>query len=59
MDTILTSWIGFFEQEATCELLMEEGFESYTDVLAMKEKDARNLADSYVRHTIADGCNIF
>lgn len=59
MDTILTSWIGFFEQEATRELLMEEGFESYTDVLALKEKDARNLADSYVRRTIAHGRDIF
>lgn len=57
MDTIL-AWIGF-EQEATRALLMEEGFESFSDVLAMKEKDVRDLADSYGRRTIADGRAIF
>ena len=57
MDTILT-WIGF-EQEAPCNRLQEEGFESFTDVLAMKEKDVRDLAESYGRHTVADGRAIF
>ena len=57
MDTILT-WIGF-EQEATRELLLEEGFESFVDVLAMREKDVRDLADSYGRRTVADGRAIF
>jgi hypothetical protein len=36
MDTILT-WIGF-EQEATRIRLLEEGFESFPDALAMKER---------------------
>ena len=57
MDTILT-WIGF-EQDATRERLLEEGFESFADVLAMKEKDVRDLADSYGRRTVADGRAIF
>lgn len=57
MDTNLT-WIGF-EQEATRQLLLEEGFESFADVLAMKEKDVRDLADSYGRRTVADGRSIF
>jgi hypothetical protein len=34
MDTILT-WIEF-EQDATCIRLLEESFESFADVLAMK-----------------------
>jgi hypothetical protein len=57
MDTILT-WIGF-EQDATRERLLEEGFEPFADVLAMKEKDVRDLADSYGRRTVADGRAIF
>jgi hypothetical protein len=42
MDTILT-WIGF-DQEATRIRLREEGFDSFEDVLIMKEKDVRDLA---------------
>ena len=58
MDTILT-WIGF-KQEATDQLLLEEGFESIADVLALKEKDVRDLADSYGRRTVTDaGRSIF
>jgi len=57
MDTIL-SWIGF-EQDDTRERLLQEGFESFADVLAMREKDVRDLADSYGRRTIADGRAIF
>ena len=57
MDTIL-SWIGF-EQDATRECLLEEGFESFANVLAMKEKDVRDLADSYGRRTVADGRAMF
>jgi hypothetical protein len=53
METILT-WIGF-EQNDTRERLLEEGFESFADVLAMREKDVHDLADSYGRRTIADG----
>ena len=57
MDTILT-WIGF-DQEETRERLQAEGFESFDDILAMKEKDVRDLAESYSRRTIADGRTIF
>ena len=57
MDTILT-WIGF-EQEGTRARLVDEGFESFADVLVMKEKDVRELADSYGRRTIGDGRAIF
>jgi hypothetical protein len=53
MDTIL-SWIGF-EQEATRERIREEGFASFADLMPMKEKDIRDLAESYGRRTIADG----
>ncbi len=57
MDTIL-EWIGF-DQEATRNRLQAEGFESFEDVLAMKEKDVRDLAESYGRRTLADGRAIF
>ena len=57
MDIILT-WIGF-DQEATRNRLQAEGFESFSDVLAMKEKDVRDLAESYGRRTVADGRAIF
>ena len=57
MDTILT-WIGF-DQEATRVRLREEGFDSFEDVLIMKEKDVRDLAESYGRRTVADGRTIF
>ena len=51
MDTILG-----FEQDATRVRLMDEGFESFADVLAMKEKDVRELLDSsYGQRTICDG----
>ena len=57
MDTILTS-IGF-EQERTRARLADEGFQSFADVLAMKEKDVHKLADSYGQRTIGDGRAIF
>jgi hypothetical protein len=56
-DTIL-SWIGF-DQEATRNRLQAEGFESFADILAMKEKDVRDLAESYGRRTVANGRTIF
>jgi hypothetical protein len=49
METILT-WIGF-EQEATRVRLVDEGFESFADILAMKEKDVRELAGGLLRST--------
>ena len=58
MDTIL-SWIGF-DQEATCERIRaEQGFRSFSDLMPMKEKDVRDLAESYGRRTIEDGRVIF
>jgi hypothetical protein len=52
------TWIGF-DQEATRIRLREEGFESFTDILTLKEKDVCDLAELYSRHTIADGRAIF
>ena len=57
MDTIL-EWIGF-EQDATRARIREEGFETFADLATMKEKDIRDLAESYSRRTLADGRAIF
>jgi hypothetical protein len=57
MDTVLT-WIGF-DQENTRNRIREEGFESFDDLATMKEKDIRDLAESYGRRTIVDGRAIF
>jgi hypothetical protein len=58
MDTILGCWIGF-DQVATRDRIREEGFETFADLATMKEKDIRDLAESYSRRTIADGRSIF
>lgn len=52
MDMIL-EWIGF-NQEATRACIREEGFETFADLATMKEKDIRDLAESYSRCTVAD-----
>jgi hypothetical protein len=57
MDTVL-EWIGF-NIEATRERIRAEGFEGFDDLVAMKEKDIRDLSESYGRRTIADGRAIF
>ena len=57
LDTVLT-WIGF-DQENTRNRIREEGFESFDDLVTMKEKDIRDLAESYGRRTIVDGRAIF
>jgi hypothetical protein len=57
MDTIL-GWIGF-DQAATRDRIREEGFEMFADLATMKEKDIRDLAESYSRRTVADGRAIF
>jgi len=57
MNTALL-WIGF-DQEATRERLRAEGFDTFIDLNGMKEKDIRDLADSYTRRTVADGRAIF
>ena len=57
MDMIL-NWIGF-DQEATRERIRAEGLASFDDLKPMKEKDIRDLAESYGRRTVADGRVIF
>ena len=57
MDTAL-QWVGF-DIDATRERLKNEGFESFDDLKSMKEKDIRDLAESYGRRTVADGRFIF
>jgi hypothetical protein len=39
--------------------LRAEGFETFDDLKSMKEKDIRDLADSYTRRIVADGRYIF
>jgi hypothetical protein len=51
-------WIGF-GIAATRERIQIEGFESFEDLNSMKEKDIRDLAESYGRRTIGDGRFIF
>jgi hypothetical protein len=57
MDTTLT-WIGI-DNEATRNRIQVEGFGSFDDLASMKEKDIRDLAESYGRWTASDGCFIF
>ena len=51
-------WIGF-DNPATRIRLRTEGFEAFEDLESMKEKDIRDLAESYGRRTVADGRFIF
>ena len=53
MATVLT-WIGF-DQVNTRNCIREDGFKTFEDFATMKEKDVRNLAESYGRCTIVDG----
>jgi hypothetical protein len=57
MDLAL-SWAGF-TTAATRNKLREEGFDNFADLKAMKEKDVRDLAESYGRRTVNDGRFIF
>ena len=57
MDMIL-AWTGF-DQVATRTRIRDEGFDTFADVATMKEKDIRDLAESYSRRTAADGRAIF
>jgi len=57
MDLAL-QWIGF-DNEATRERLRIEGFDSFSELQSMREKDIRDLAESYGRRTVADGRFIF
>ena len=57
MDTAL-QWIGF-DVAVTRDRLRAEGFDSFDDLKSMKEKDIRDLAESYGRRTVGDGRFIF
>jgi hypothetical protein len=57
MDTVLT-WIGFDDVDTRNRIRLE-GFNEYSDLLTMNEKDIRDLAESYSRRTVADGRFIF
>ena len=48
-----------FDNAHVRERLRNEGFETFDDLKSMKEKDIRNLADSYTRRTVGDGRFIF
>ena len=51
-------WIGF-ENAATRDRLRDEGFSEFEDLKSLKEKDIRDLAESYGRRTQGDGRFIF
>ena len=58
MDVIL-EWIGF-GQYATRDHIREEGFKTFDDLVTnMKEKNIRDLTESYSSCTVADGRVIF
>ena len=57
MDLAL-EWIGF-AIAGTRERIRVEGFGSFDDLNSMKEKDIRDLAESYGRRTVGDGRFIF
>jgi hypothetical protein len=57
MDMIL-AWTGF-DQVATRTRIRDEGFDTFADLATMKEKDIRDLAESYGRRTAADRRAIF
>ena len=51
-------WIGF-DNAATRDRLRDEGFSTFDDLKSMKEKDIRDLAESYGQRTQGDGRFIF
>ena len=55
---IALQWIGF-NDEATRNRIRIEGFETFEDLKSMKDKDIRDLAESYGRRTAGDGRFIF
>lgn len=57
MDTVL-QWVGF-DNVGTRDRLRSEGLSTFDDLKTMKEKDIRDLAESYGRRTAADGRFIF
>ena len=57
MDTAL-QWIGF-DNAAKRERIQVEGFGTFDNLTSMKEKDIKDLAESYGRRTVGDGRFIF
>lgn len=55
---IALQWIGF-DNVATRNRLRDEGLSTFNDLRSMKEKDIRDLAESYGRRTAGDGRFIF
>ena len=55
---IALQWIGFERVDVRNRLRLE-GFETFEDLSNMKDKDIRDLAESYGRRTVNDGRFIF
>ena len=55
---IALQWIGF-DSAVVRNRLRAEGFETFDDLANMKDKDIRDLAESYGRRTVNDGRFIF
>ena len=49
-------WIGFGNQAHHDSIDEEAGFESLEDFVGLSEKDIREMADRYEKHTQAQGC---
>ena len=52
-------WIGFGNQVHRDSICEEAGFESLKDLVGLSEKDIREIADGYEKHTQAQGCMPF
>ena len=48
-------WIGFGSQAHHDSICEEAGFESLEDFVGLSEKDIREMADRYEKHTQAQG----
>ena len=50
------TWIGFNTQAHRNSICNEMGFKSIDDFIGLTEKDIREMADGYEKHTHAQGC---
>ena len=50
------TWIGFNTQAHRDSICNETGFKSLEDFIGLTEKDIREMADGYEKHTNAQGC---
>jgi hypothetical protein len=57
MEVALT-YIGF-DTAAICSRLRSEGLTRFSDMKSMKEKDIRNIAESFAKRTLGDGRYLF